>query len=313
MRKPDLSKLSFTGGGVPTMIVPPGTQIQVDGQGQVSIRTPGNLVLQNSGSYGVLESVSGSIRIEPTVKVEAVTVRCADTCFVQGSLTAWRLVARTLHVDSDAEAQVVMQETEHLEVERTGRVVGNFKSEKELFSLFSRFAPHVRALPDPLPVRTDGDDAVIEAEIEPLDAMAGATGATAAARSASAAQGGSQPPAGAAQGGSRPPVSAADSDALDDLVAAPAPAVNGLPPADLPDALSLALLLLEHESVEPLGLAQRRVLDKLLSLLRQGDVETLRHTFKTLFARLADGGEGIRRARRAVGAYFDSEAARAAG
>ena len=84
MRKPDLSKLSFSG-GVPTMIVPPGTQIQVDAQGDVSIRTPGNLVLQNSGAYGVLESVSGSIRVEPGVHVEAVTVRCADTCFVQGT------------------------------------------------------------------------------------------------------------------------------------------------------------------------------------------------------------------------------------
>ena len=49
----------------PTMIIPSGTQIQVDGGGQLSIRTPGNLVIQNSGSYGSLESVSGSIRIEP--------------------------------------------------------------------------------------------------------------------------------------------------------------------------------------------------------------------------------------------------------
>jgi len=58
MRKPDLSKLHLTGGpGLPTMIVPPGTQIQVDPQGQVSIRTPGNLVLQNSGAYATLESV----------------------------------------------------------------------------------------------------------------------------------------------------------------------------------------------------------------------------------------------------------------
>src|SRR3954468_15471503 len=141
MRKPDLSKLSLSAGqGVPTMIVPPGTQIGVDTQGQVSIRTPGNLVLQNSGAYATLESVSGSIRIEPDVHVEAITVRCADTCLVQGSLTAWRLVARTLHVDSDAEAMVVMQETEKLEVGRNARLVGNFRSEKELFELFTRFS-----------------------------------------------------------------------------------------------------------------------------------------------------------------------------
>jgi hypothetical protein len=36
-------------------------------------------------------------------------------------------------------------------------------------------------------------------------------------------------------------------------------------------------------------------------------VETLRHTYKTLFARLADSGEGVRRARRADGAFFDAE------
>src|SRR5512138_232509 len=102
MRKPDLSKLSLSGGpGVPTMIVPPGTQIGVDAQGQVSIRTPGNLVLQNSGAYG------------------------------------------TLHVDAEGVAHVVMQETERLEVGKNGRLVGNFRSEKELFDLFSRFAGQV--------------------------------------------------------------------------------------------------------------------------------------------------------------------------
>ena len=56
----------------PTMIIPRGTEIKIDGHGQLSIRSPGNLVLQNSGSYGSLESVAGSIRIErdwETVKV----------------------------------------------------------------------------------------------------------------------------------------------------------------------------------------------------------------------------------------------------
>src|ERR1051325_11814378 len=127
MRKPDLSNVHLTGGpAMPTMIVPPGTQIQVDPQGQVPIRTPATRVLQNSGAYATLESVSGSIRIEPTVHVEAVTVRCADTCLVQGSLTAWRVGARTLHVDSDGEAHVVMQETEQLEVGKNGRLGGDF-------------------------------------------------------------------------------------------------------------------------------------------------------------------------------------------
>jgi hypothetical protein len=277
MRKPDLSKLSFSA-GVPTMIVPPGTQIQVDPQGQVSIRTPGNLVLQNSGAYAVLESVSGSIRVEPSVHVEAVTVRCADTCFVQGTLTAWRVVAKTLHVDADAEAHVVMQETEHLEVGRNGRLVGNFRSEKELFQLFSRFSQHVRALPAAgateeatAPSADLSPEAVVEAEIEAADALPEVE----------------PPPAAGATAEQRP--------------AAPAP-------PDLPDPLCLALLLLD-QGASGMGWSrgERRVGDRLRRLLREGDLDTLRHTYKTLFARLGDGEE-LRRARRLVGGFFDAEA-----
>jgi len=47
----------------PTMIIPQGTEIAVNEQGQLSIRTPGNLVIQNSGVYSVIESGSGSVRI----------------------------------------------------------------------------------------------------------------------------------------------------------------------------------------------------------------------------------------------------------
>jgi hypothetical protein len=270
MRKPDLSKLSFSA-GVPTMIVPPGTQIQVDAQGQVSIRTPGNLVLQNSGSYSTLESVSGSIRIEPSVHVEAATVRCADTCFVQGTLTAWRVVARTLHVDADAEAHVVMQETEHLEVGRHGRLVGNFRSEKELFDLFSRFSTHLRALPAPL----TGD--VVDGEAEPIDGELAP-----------------DPPAAQAA----PPERAA------------APANPASAPTkgrgELPDALCLALMLLEQEPLADSRPSQRKVRDQLLGLLRDGDLDTLRHTYKTLFARLGGEGEGVQRARRLVGGFFEA-------
>ena len=64
----------------PTMIVPAGTRIGVDREGQVSIQSPGNLVLQHSGRYGTLESLHGSVRIEKGVQVEAVTVRCAGAC-----------------------------------------------------------------------------------------------------------------------------------------------------------------------------------------------------------------------------------------
>ena len=43
-----------------------------------------------------------------------------------------------------------------------------------------------------------------------------------------------------------------------------------------------------------------------MHLLRDQDLDTLRHTYKTLFARLGDAGEAIRHARQAVGAFFDS-------
>lgn len=294
MRKPDLSKLHLTGGpSVPTMIVPPGTQIQVDAQGQVSIRTPGNLVLQNSGAYATLESVSGSIRIEPTVHVEAMTVRCADTCLVQGSLTAWRVVARLLHVDGDAEAHVVMQETERLEVGRNARLVGNFRSEKELFDLFSRFAGNVRALPPFAGEASPPAPMTVEAEVQPPTPAAGNGGsaATAAAEPFTLDD-------------------ELDEEEDDDLAASDgeAPGARTLPPAQLPDALSLALLLLEQENAAGIAAAAgRRSLAQLLRLLRDGDVETLRHTYKTLFARLGGGGEPVRRARKAVGGFFDAE------
>ena len=57
----------------PTMIIPNGTEIQIDVHGQLSVRTPGNLVIQNSGHYGEIESVEGSIRIDANAEVEAVS------------------------------------------------------------------------------------------------------------------------------------------------------------------------------------------------------------------------------------------------
>jgi len=131
----------------PTMIVPRGTEIEVDAHGQLSVRAPGNLVIQNSGSYGTIESRAGSIRIDHGVEVEAVTVRCAHDCYVLGSLTAWKVEARALHLEDRARANIVLQETERMEVGRGARLVGNFDSEKELFLLFSRFAREFRSMP----------------------------------------------------------------------------------------------------------------------------------------------------------------------
>lgn len=131
----------------PTMIVPAGARIGVDPEGQLCIQSPGNLVLQNSGRYGTLESLHGSVRVERGVQVEAVTVRCAETCYVEGTLTAWKVVARSLQLEDGARANVVLQETQRLEVGRGARLVGNFASERELFGFFSRFAHQVRSLP----------------------------------------------------------------------------------------------------------------------------------------------------------------------
>jgi hypothetical protein len=132
---------------VPTMIIPPGTDVEVDGHGQLSIRTPGNLVIQDSGHYGTIESRNGSIRIDSGAEVEAVDVRCAETCYIEGSLTAWKVAARAIQLEENARASIVLQETEELQIGRQARLVGNFTSEKELFLLFSRFARQLRALP----------------------------------------------------------------------------------------------------------------------------------------------------------------------
>ena len=131
----------------PTMIIPFGTEIQSDALGQLNIRTPGNLVIETSGHYGVLESLNGSIRIEPEADVEAVQVRCAEACYVQGSLTAWKVSAHSLQLESQARASIVLQDTKELSIGKGAQLVGNFSNEKELFVLFSRFADQLKALP----------------------------------------------------------------------------------------------------------------------------------------------------------------------
>ena len=117
----------------PTMIIPNGTDISVNENGQLAIRTPGNLVIQNSGVYSLIESGNGSVRIDPDVKVEAVSVQAADSCFVAGELTAWRVRAQTITLEKGARANIMLQESESLELDRNARLVGNFASEKELY------------------------------------------------------------------------------------------------------------------------------------------------------------------------------------
>jgi hypothetical protein len=134
----------------PTMIIPSGTEIAVNEHGQLSIRTPGNLVIQNSGVYSVIESNRGSVRIDPEVKVEAVSVQAADSCFVAGELTAWRVRANKITLEKGAQANIILQESESLELDRDARLVGNFASEKELYLMLGRFSRQLRDQPQNL-------------------------------------------------------------------------------------------------------------------------------------------------------------------
>lgn len=131
----------------PTMIIPRGTEIRVNHQGQLSIRTPGNLVIQNSGNYSEIESTNGSIRIEENVTVEAVSIRAGQACFIQGTLTAWKVHAKRISLEDKAKAFIMLQESENLELARGARLVGNFANEKELFLMMGKFTSQLKELP----------------------------------------------------------------------------------------------------------------------------------------------------------------------
>jgi hypothetical protein len=252
----------------PTMIIPRGLRIEIDPEGQLSIHAPGNLVVQNSGKYGTLESTGGSIRIDRGVEVEAVTVRCSDTCYVQGFLTAWKVNARSLHLEESARAHVVIQETERLEIGRDARLVGNFASEKELLGLFSRFAHQVRSIPFLFDRKAPAGE-LGEAPLGPPE------------RTPKLVQGFQFP--------------------------APPPEPS---PAELPEPLLFALVLLERESERRIHPgASQRALDELVKLLQQQDLETLGLTYKTLFGRIAEPREDALRARELVRQQFTGEVA----
>src|SRR5881392_1410420 len=131
----------------PTMIIPRGTEIKVNQNGQLSIKTPGNLVIPNSGTYSDIESTNGSIRIEENVTVEAVSIRAGQACFIQGTLTAWKVHAKKITLEDRAKAFIMLQESEHLELSRTARLVGNFANEKELYFMMGKFTPQLKELP----------------------------------------------------------------------------------------------------------------------------------------------------------------------
>ncbi len=265
--------------GSPTMIIPSGTEIQIDVHGQLSVRTPGNLVIQNSGHYGEIESVGGSIRIESNAEVEAVSVRCAETCYVQGSLTSWKVKARSVHLEEKAQARIVLQETESIEIGKNAQLVGNFSSEKELFLLFSRFAQQLRSLP--FYFERKGPQPQLDS------------------------------PAGESPSPSPSPPSPPESEARHVEVSALSSRVLEAG-EELPDQLFFALVLLEREAKnEAYGTTSIRVVEELVKLLKDRDLDTLQHTFRTLFGRIVEPGDDIRRALKMIDSYFREVAASA--
>ncbi len=300
----------------PTMIIPSGTEIQIDVHGQLSVRTPGNLVIQNSGHYGEIESVDGSIRIESNAEVEAVSVRCAQTCYVQGSLTSWKVKARSIHLEEKAQARIVLQETEGIEIGKNAQLVGNFSSEKELFLLFSRFAQQLRSLPfyfDRKDAPQLGQDGAPPAQGQV------SAGTSSAASAAAPAQGAAVSTVGAtSQPGAAPtqPRAASSSPAAGGETPAQRVQVSDLSSRvleageELPDQLFFALVLLEREAKnEAYGTTSVRVIEELVKLLKNRDLDTLQHTFRTLFGRIVEPGDDVRRAQEMIVSYFDEVAA----
>ncbi len=263
-----VARMGGGGSESPTMIIPRGTDIQVDVHGQLSIRTPGNLVIQNSGHYATLESVNGSIRIESNADVEAVSVKCAQTCFVEGSLTAWRVTAHSIHLEDAAKANIVLQETDRLEVGSNARLVGNFSSEKELFYLFSRFASELRALP-----------VFAERKREPSGLKA------------------EEPPENLLPEGPEVPVAEPPRPG-----SAPQRQPAG---AELADPLFYSLVILEREFGRPsYGPTSRKMIEELIRLLRAHDLEGLATSYQTLFGKIVEPGKDLQRVFHAIRGYF---------
>jgi hypothetical protein len=264
----------------PTMIIPSGTDIEVDVHGQLTIRTPGNLVIQDSGNFATLESLNGSIRIESGAQVEAVTVRCAETCFIEGGLTAWKVTAEAIHLEDEAKANIVLQETERLEVGPGARLVGNFQNEKELFYLFSRFAGELRALPIFSERKKVAAGADREASAPTLE----------------------QTLLAAAEDVVEDDAVESDQKDLGDSESDTAAVRNEV---TLPDPLFFSLVILEREFTRPAyGPTSQRAIEELVKLLRDRDLETLRLTYRTLFGRIVEPGKDVQRVYELIEEHF---------
>jgi len=243
----------------PTMIIPAGAEISVNEHGQLSIRTPGNLVIQNSGVYSIIESGTGSVRIDPEVKVEAVSVQAADSCFVAGELTAWRVKARKITLEKGAQANIMLQESESIELDRNARLVGNFASEKELYLMLGRFSRQLRRLPQGVTLGGLSSEVVRPARTAP------------------------------------PPLSPGE----DEPFVAPdgEDEPHGAVRAERDEVLALVRVVVERELGRPsLEDPARRALGKLLEMLRSGNLEQLAEGGRYLLSQVREPSDDLARA-----------------
>ncbi len=247
---------------LPTMVIPRGTEIRADAKGLLSIRTPGNLILQNSGSFGEIESTGGSIRIDPSVQIEAVSVRAAEGCFIQGTLTAWKLQAKRIALDHHARAYVMLQESERVDLASTARIVGNFADEQEVYLMLGKFAGQLKQLPSALDLGQ-----------RPLGAPA---------------------PAHAIAGQQREPSFSPAPAAAEPLAPAalrPAPTA----PGQLPEKLAQALSMLEREIRRAdLDAGDGTVLRDITAALRAADIARTARIYRDSFGDLRFPSESMR-------------------
>jgi hypothetical protein len=251
----------------PTMIIPNGTEIGVNEHGQLSIRTPGNLVIQNSGVYSIIESANGSVRIDPQVKVEAVSVQAADSCFVAGELTAWRVRASKITLERGARANIILQESDDLELDRNARLVGNFASEKELYLMLGRFSRQLRDLPQNL-TRGDREGEQPGSDAGPLPSNTGNNG-----------------------------------DSRDDISNEQRQAEGR---QQREEVLSLVRVILEREMGRPVTTdAGKKAVERLLELVRTRDMDGLKDNYRYQLSQVEGPSEELEKAGSVLDRLFE--------
>ncbi len=262
----------------PTMIIPRGTEIRVNNQGQLSIRTPGNLVIQNSGNYSEIESTNGSIRIDENVTVEATSIRAGQACFIQGTVTAWRVRAKRISLEDRAKAFIMVQESESLELARGARLVGNFANEKELFLMMGKFTSQLRELPGAVDM---GSQTALEGRP--------------AHTQISAPTPPPPPPAATAAPPPPPPPPLP--------VSAPQPVRT-----EAADHLRAAQLLIERELARPDIVAREAEgLREVLYAIREHNTARIANVYRSAFAEVSGGSESLRQAYEHLEQFFGAK------